>query len=95
MNVLAALESSESSDEDEANDEDVANRGRGGRTKPVRHQLRRTPTETQQARWEAVQQAREQGFSLRAIAQNLAMAREYRRRNTRQSRQSAHQETKR
>ena len=68
---LAALESS---DEDEANDEDVANRGRGGKTKPVRHQLRRTPTETQQARWEAVQQAREQGLSLRAIARNLAMA---------------------
>ena len=73
---LVALESSGSSDEDEANDEDVANRDRGGRTKPVRHQLRRTPTETQQARWEAVQQAREQGLSLRAIAQNLAMARE-------------------
>ena len=71
---LAALESSESSAEDEANDEDVATRGRGGKTKPVRHQLRRTPTETQQARWEAVQQAREQGLSLRAIARNLAMA---------------------
>ena len=71
---LAALESSGSSDEDEANDEDVAARGRGGKTKPVRHQLRRTPTETQQARWEAVQQAREQGLSLRAIARNLAMA---------------------
>ena len=51
---LAALESSESSDEDETNDEDVANRGRGGRAKQIRHQLRRTPTETQQARWEAV-----------------------------------------
>ena len=71
---LAALESSESSDEDETNDEDVAARGRGGKTKPVRRQLRRTPTETQQARWEAVQQAREQGLSLRAIARNLAMA---------------------
>ena len=71
---LAALESSESSDDDEANDEDVATRGRGGKTKPVRRQLRRTPTETQQARWEAVQQAREQGLSLRAIARNLAMA---------------------
>ena len=32
------------------------------------------PTETQQARWEAVQQAREQGLSLRAIARSLAMA---------------------
>ena len=48
---LAALESSESSDDDEANDEDVATRGRGGKTKSVRHQFRRTPTETQQARW--------------------------------------------
>ena len=37
---------------------------RAGRTKPVPHQLRRTPTETQQAHWEAIQQAREQGFSL-------------------------------
>ena len=72
---LAALELSESSDEDEANDEDVATRGRGGKTKPVRHQLRRTPTETQQARWEAVQQAREQGLSLRAIARKLGMDR--------------------
>ena len=73
---LAALESSESSDEDETNDEDVAAKGRGGKTKPVRHQLRRTPTETQQARWEAVQQAREQGLSLRAIARKLGMARD-------------------
>ena len=73
---LAALESSESSDEDEANVEGVAAKGRGGKTKPVRHQLRRTPTETQQARWEAVQQAREQGLSLRAIARKLGMARD-------------------
>ena len=36
--------------------------------------MHRTPTPTQQARWEAVQQAREQGFSLRAIARNLGMA---------------------
>ena len=72
---LAALESSESSNDDEANDEDVAIRRRGGKTKPVRHQLRRTLTETQQARWEAVQQAREQGLSLRAIAQKLGMNR--------------------
>ena len=42
----------------------------------VRHQLHRTPTSTQQARWEAVQQAREQGLSLRAIATNLGMARD-------------------
>ena len=71
---LAALESSESSDDDEANDEDVATRRRGGKTKPVRHRLHRTPTATQQARWEAVQRAREQGLSLRAIARNLGMA---------------------
>ena len=70
---LAALESS---DEDEANDEDVATMGRGGKGKPLRHQLRRTPTETQQARWEAVQQAGEQGLSLRDIARKLGMARD-------------------
>ena len=72
---LATLESSESSDDDEANDEDVATRGRGEKTKPVRHQLRRTPTDTQQARWEAVQQAREQGLSFQAIARKLGMDR--------------------
>ncbi len=72
---LAALESSESSDLDEANDEDATTRVRGGKTKPVRHRLHRTPTATQQARWEAVQQAREQGLSLRAIARKLGMDR--------------------
>ena len=72
---LAALESSESSDDNEANDEDVATRGRGRKTKAGRHKLLRTPTETQQARWEAVQQAKEQGLSLRAIARKLGMDR--------------------
>ena len=37
--------------------------GRGA-VKPVRHSLHRTPTLTQQARWEAVQQAKRQGLSL-------------------------------
>ena len=74
---VAALESSESSDDNEANDEDSTTKSRGGKAKPDRHQLRRTPTETQQARWEAVQQAREQGLSLMAIARNLAMAKKY------------------
>ena len=69
---LAALESSESSDD---NGEDVSTRGRGGKGKPVRHKLHRTPTETQQARWEAVQQAKKQGLSLRAIARKLGMDR--------------------
>lgn len=45
-----------------------------GKEKPARHQLHRRPTPTQLARWEAVQQARQQGFSLRAIARNLGMA---------------------
>ena len=58
---LATLESSA---------EEAAKRA-GSKAKPVRH---RTPTPTQQARWEAVQQARVQGFSLRAIARNLGMA---------------------
>ena len=72
----ATLEPSESLDDDEAEDEYVATRSRGGKAKPLRHKLRRTPTETQQARWEAVQQAREHRLSLRAIAQKLGMARD-------------------
>ena len=68
---LAALESS---DQDEVNVEGKAAKCRGGKAKPVRHQLHRTPTPTQQARWEAVQLAKEQGLSLRAIARNLGMA---------------------
>ena len=43
--------------------------------KPVRHQLHRKPTPTQQARWDAVQQAKRQGLSLRAIARELGMTR--------------------
>ena len=70
---LAALESS---DDDEANVEGVAAKGMGEKAKQLRHQLRRTPTQTQQARWEAVQQAREQGLSLRVIARKLGMARD-------------------
>jgi len=62
---LATLESSA---------EEAAKRA-GGKAKPVRHRLHRTPTATQQARWEAVQSAREQGLSLRAIARNLGMSR--------------------
>ena len=37
--------------------------------------LHRTPTPTQQARWEAVRQAREKGLSQRAIARKLGMSR--------------------
>ena len=68
---LATLESS---DQGEVNVGGKGAKRRGGKAKPVRHQLHRTPTPTQQVRWEAVQQAREQGFSLRAIARNLGMA---------------------
>ncbi len=62
---LAALESSA---------EEAAKRA-GGKAKPVRHRLHRTPTATQQGRWEAVQQVKEQGLSLRAIARELGMSR--------------------
>ena len=44
--------------------------------KPLRRQLHRTPTQTQQARWEAVQLAKEQGLSLRPIARHLGMSRD-------------------
>ena len=43
---------------------------------PLRHRLNRTPTPTQQARWEAVQQARQKGLSLRDTARELGMARD-------------------
>ncbi len=49
--------------------------GRPVKEKPVRHQPHRKPTPTQQARWEAVQQAKSQGLSLRAIARELGMSR--------------------
>jgi len=51
-------------------------KGRAGKEKPVRHQLHRKPTATQQARWEAVQQAKSRGLSLRAIARELGIARD-------------------
>ena len=51
----------------------VAKGGRGT-GKPLRHSLHRTPTPTQQARWEAVQQAWEKGLSLRAGARKLGMS---------------------
>ena len=50
----------------------TARRGVG---KPVRHSLHRAPTQAQRARWEAVQKAKGQGLSLRAIARKLGMSR--------------------
>ena len=70
--LLAALEPV---NDGEARIEEKAVKIRGGKEKPLRHQLHRTPTPAQQARWEAVQQAREQGESLRAIARELGMSR--------------------
>ena len=70
---LATLESS---DQDEVNVKGKGAKRRGGKGKPLRHQLHRTPTQTQEARWEAVQLAREQGLSLRAIAQKRGMYRD-------------------
>ena len=46
-----------------------------GKGKPLRHQLHRKSTSTQQARWVAVQQAKSRGLSLRAIARELGMSR--------------------
>ena len=47
---LATLESS---DQDEVNVKGKGAKRRGGKGKPLRHQLHRTPTQTQEARWEA------------------------------------------
>ena len=70
--LLAALEPVNDQD---AGVEEKAVKIRGGKEKPLRHQLHRTPTPAQQARWEVVQQARQQGISLRAIARKLGMSR--------------------
>ena len=69
--LLAALDSSV---EKRAKARKATGKGRAEKEKPVRHQLHRTPTPTQQARWEAVQQAKSRGLSLRAIARELGMA---------------------
>ena len=69
--LLADLESSV---EKRAKARKATGKGRAGKEKPVRHQLHRKPTPTQQARWEAVRQAKSRGLSLRAIARELGMA---------------------
>ena len=56
--LLAALESSH---EAEVKVKKVATKGQRIPGKPVRLSLHRTPTQAQQARWEAVQQAKGQG----------------------------------
>ena len=70
----ALLSTLASADQDDVNVDGVATRRRGGKEKPLRHQLHRTPTATQQARWEALQYARQQGLSLRAISRTLGIA---------------------
>ena len=87
---LATLESS---DQDEVNVEGKGAQRRGGKGKPVRHRLHRTPTATQQARWEAVQRARSRGFPSGPLpesghGQNTA-------KNVRRGWRSTHQETQR
>ena len=70
--LLADLESSV---QRPARVKSAAAKGKGGKAKPVHHQLQRTPTPTQQARWEAVQKAKNQGLSLRAISRKVGMSR--------------------
>ena len=67
LELLAALESSH---EAKVKVKNVSTKGNAGKGKPARHQLHRNPTQSQQARWEAVQQAKSQGISLRAIARS-------------------------
>ena len=70
--LLAALQSSH---EKKVKAKKATGHSRGSKGGILRHQLHRTPTPTQQARWEAVQKARKQGLSLRAIARELGMSR--------------------
>ena len=69
------LDSLEPPDEEEVSAKKVVTKVGRGAGKPVRHSLHRTPTQAQQARWEAVQQAKGQGLSLRAITRKLGMSR--------------------
>ena len=70
--LLAALEAPV---EKRARVKSAAVKSRTAKPKPLRHQLHRTPTATQQAHWEAVQKAKKKGLSLRAIARELGMSR--------------------
>ena len=70
--LLAALQSSH---EKKVKAKKATGHSRGSKGGILRHQLHRTLTPTQQARWEAVQKARKQGLSLRAIARELGMSR--------------------
>ena len=69
------LDSLEPTGEEKAGAEGMGVRTKRGAGKPVRHSLHRTPTQAQRARWEAVQKAKRQGLSLRAIARKLGMSR--------------------
>ena len=69
------LDSLEPPDEEEGNAKKVVTKGSADNGKPVRHSLHRTPTQAQQARWEAMQQAKSQGLSLRAITRKLGISR--------------------
>ena len=77
----------------ESSAEEAAKRP-GGKAKPVRHQLHRTPTPTQQTHWEAVQQARVQGFPPPGHSPEPGHGQEHRG-EVRRGRRSAHQETQR
>ena len=69
------LDSLEPTGEEKAGAQGMGIRAKRGAGKPVRHSLHRTPTQAQRARWEAVQKAKRQGLSLRAIARKLGMSR--------------------
>ena len=69
------LDSLEPTGEEKAGAEGMGIKAKRGAGKPVRHSLHRTPTQAQRARWEAVQKAKRQGLSLRAIARKLGMSR--------------------
>ncbi len=69
------LDSLEPTEEEDLGATRVNGKGGRGADKPVRHSLHRTPTQAQKVRWDAVQKAKKQGLSLRAIARRLGMAR--------------------
>ena len=90
-NLLVALEAA---NEEGPEVEGVDAKDRGGKGNPLRHSLHRTPTPAQQARWEAVQQAKGQG-AISSIHRPEAGNVPGGRKEVRLSGESTHQETQR
>ena len=69
------LDSLQPTDEGRVSAKRVVTKAGRGAVKPIRHSLHRTPTQAQQARWEAVQKAKRQGLLPARYRRELGMSR--------------------